>query len=537
MDIQKSRDLLDSKLASNEEYQNSSLQIIRQNAIGKILLPTGSGKTRIESLAILEDIWEKENCGQKGVYAFAAHRLSLIEQLLEDFYEMSKDVNVDNIDFILNGSFNGCYGYITKKGISSPGVFKTAQYDFGPKNAIIDYVKSANFERGRHCVIFTTYQSIDNLSKIDHVDLAVFDEAHEICEKGNYKNLFETIQGKSVADLILKKIYFTATHRETSIANNNDANSMRGMNNKEKFGDILYEMVPSEAITRDLISQPRILHADVEYNTDKAGVAKEELYNNARMRIKAIKEIYFYHESSIRQTSSTPENINAKIMMRLRGAGEINAMYNDKEFVEWCKFNNIKYFAATSKHGLWSNGKHVKNRKSFLNELSNLEDKDRAIIMQYEILTTGIDLPNLTAVWGWGEINAISLAQFCGRAARLHPEDRKARYLTGARPEIKPYFDIILTPFFMGDDTSKVCEVMLKKLYDIYGTLPYIIDPISITNTKDENEEENFNSATEDLNGKSGSVADIKCVIKNFRLEKKLNKIMEESLKELEELL
>jgi superfamily II DNA or RNA helicase len=65
-------------------HQHKALNHLKDEIIGQISIPTGTGKTRIQVDVHISDMIEKTKNGQTGVYVIGAHRLALCSQLLYD---------------------------------------------------------------------------------------------------------------------------------------------------------------------------------------------------------------------------------------------------------------------------------------------------------------------------------------------------------------------------------------------------------------------------------------------------------------------
>ena len=93
-------------------------------------------------------------------------------------------------------------------------------------------------------VIFTTYHSNDKAADVvascgEQVELDINDEGHFLTQE-NFSTIFDVYEPK-------RQFFFTATMRVTK------ADDGRGMQNFERFGDIIYSMPIADAIERKLI--------------------------------------------------------------------------------------------------------------------------------------------------------------------------------------------------------------------------------------------------------------------------------------------
>lgn len=440
------------------------LRLHQQNAIlkmdgetkGQILLPTGVGKTYVQIYKILETLQSSES----AISLMTAHRLLLCEQLIKELLKFSCDFNlygkfdvlsigsdgIDNDDFI---KIKDDVKELTKE----CNITNTTT-----KEEILKAVHKAK-KLKRHLLIVSTYQSVGRLEGIP-IDIACLDEAHTITEESKFDSI-DLIQPN-----IKKCFFFTATQ----VCGCNG----RGMENEDFFGKILHFVTPKEAIeTGDIL--PPVFH-------------KVMLDEGKPTILTAIQAAFKAHREKVLQFSS--EKLYPKLLVSSDGVDKMNDLIQTDSFQKWTLENGIHIISFSSKGYFINNSGSVHgllevSRSEALDKLHSLTDSDSAIIFHYDILTEGIDLPNLTGVLPLRELNKVKFKQTLGRPARLHTIDRAKLYAIPCKVRkttidsdnkihpssdlIKPVFWVIQTPLLNEqaiDSNEKMVDI-IRNTYEL----------------------------------------------------------------------
>lgn len=451
--------------AKHRDHQTKALNHIKDESIGQITIPTGTGKTRIQVDVHISDMIEKTKQGQTGVYVIGAHRLALCSQLLYDIVEVAIpcglqfDVLQVNSNTFTNDAIRT---QLRKEGklddnlrafndLISKGANTTRQDD------VLDFVLKAK-ANNRHVIIVATYHSINKLAILPEIDICTYDEAHITLGENFTDNISQ------VQPLIKRNFFFTATRKVIG--------AFSGMNDTEKFGEVLYSVSPRTMIEAGEIVPPR-LHS-IRISED----AEDGDYDNNKMLIKTISESFAQHKAMIKECSANPDMIGAKLLVSCNGSKELKTIIASMPFRLWCDDHNIKVFSFSTNDevGYRFNFKEV-TRTELFSKMNDLTDDEDAIIFHIDILTEGIDLPSITGVMPLRNLNQSKLIQTIGRATRLLSHDRTQLYSGKIQPNqpkayVKPFCWFLVPQLFesLGDYNSM--KRLLRDIMNSYDVRP-----------------------------------------------------------------
>jgi superfamily II DNA or RNA helicase len=446
-------------------HQHKALNHLKDEIIGQISIPTGTGKTRIQVDVHISDMIEKTKNGQTGVYVIGAHRLALCSQLLYDIVEVAIPCGLQfDVLQVNSNSFtnDAIRTQLRKEGkiddnlrsfndLISKGANTTRQDD------VLDFVNKAK-ANNRHVIIVATYHSINKLAILPEIDICTYDEAHITLGENFTDNISQ------VQPIIKKNFFFTATRKVVG--------TFSGMNDTEKFGEVLYSLSPRTMIEAGEIVPPR-LHS-IRISED----AEDGDYDNNKMLIKTISESFAQHKAMIKSCSANPDLIGAKLLVSCTGSKELKTIIASMPFRLWCDDNNIKVFSFSTNDevGYRFNFKEV-TRTELFSKMNDLTDSQDAIIFHIDILTEGIDLPSITGVMPLRNLNQSKLIQTIGRATRLLPYDRQQLYSGQILPNqpntyVKPYCWFLVPQLFesLGDFNSM--KRLLRDIMNSYDVRP-----------------------------------------------------------------
>jgi DNA or RNA helicases of superfamily II len=444
-------------MAEHREHQVRAINATKKANIGQVCIPTGTGKTRIQVHLHVLDMLEKAEKKETGVYVITAHRIALCKQLLEDFINLVATCRLPfDCIFVSSGVLDEDDIY-EKHMIEEISKENTHFYQTTRQDAVREAVDRAKNE-GRHVILVSTYHSLAHLKLLDKIDLITYDEAHTIASSRhndeNFEGHVKTIQD---LDIVQRQYFFTATRK---VCGDDD-----GMNNKEIYGEVLYEEPIINMIHAGEIVPPRIHHI----KTVQFGEFK-----NDKMIIKTIVDAFSRHKQALQTASPLSGNLGAKLLVSAEGSPEINAIQESSKFKVWCFKNKIKLFTFSSEYGfyMFKEGVWTKvTRNVIFDGMQALPDSEDAILIHIDILAEGIDLPSITGVLPFRELNLIKLFQTIGRASRLLKDDRKQLYSGKVKPMewdkmIKPYSWLILADLDPDSIDSNIkMEASIEKVY------------------------------------------------------------------------
>lgn len=352
-------------------HQADALAAIKTANIGRIVIPTGGGKTAVQAFTIRDTINENKH----KVHLVLAPRIALVNQLIVEYRNMigQKYLAVA----FHSGRHEPDYTKVkwSEKATTSPQV-------------IAEEMVRANRMK-KDLVIFSTYASFEKLLPINF-ETVIADESQYCVAEGH----FEVIRALN-AD---RKYFFTATERHTPDSNG------RGLNNEDVFGPVLYQVAPKTLIEKGYIVAPR-LHVCEAKTKDNAYTVINEVIEVAKKQIEL--------------SSNLPIN---KVLFAMKGTADVEEVLENISEIK-ANFPNNKIFTITSKRGCNVDGQQMP-RGNFMKEL---RDCDKALIFHYDILSEGIDVDGITGVVIMRNMNHSKLLQTIGRAVRVYKADPSAK--------------------------------------------------------------------------------------------------------------
>lgn len=338
--------------------------------IGRIVIPTGGAKTRIEALCVEKyGILNKKSCGASLVLF---HRIALGQQHVKSFLNWIPNKNWSYAEFHSGRKSNDEY---------------SESFNSTDKRLLLNYIKVKNKEN-KHVIVFSTYQSFHKLTDIDF-DIMIADESQFLVqnsESKDYRSLFASIKAN-------KKLCFTATEKWT------DSEKGRGLNNKHVFGPRIYEIKPHILIDRGIIVKPKI-HIAKTSEVETKEKMLDFCIEIAMHQDKVFKEAIGFSKTLF----AMPDSLNIKSI--LDNIVLLKSMLPD---------HDIYIIHSNPEIGMTRNGKMLNDRDQFLDEI----DKSRScLIFHYDILSEGIDISDITGVALLRTLTTCKLLQTVGRSLR-----------------------------------------------------------------------------------------------------------------------
>jgi superfamily II DNA or RNA helicase len=434
----------------HRQHQIDAIRKIKQDysvgiTTGQVISPCGTGKTRIQiSLHIENMICNSE----PGVYVIASHRLSLNRQLLGGLIEVAVNCGL-SFDVLYIGSYQSALSNYYAKyhhfGYTSKVSRHLASTNYNDIEKFIAEAKDLN----RHVIIASTYDSFSSLQNINPINIITFDEAHNTIQKDFTNNI------SKVKNNIIRQYFFTATRKV--------AGEIGGMNNKDFYGDILVDISPKEMLDCGEIVPPMLHMIDSETGETASS-------SNKDMLIKNTIEAFLAHRDMLKEYSSKPKEIGAKLLVGCNSINEMEEIYS--ALILEPMANDMQMFAISSDRCSvnWINV----SKEIFFSKLMDLTDAEDAIIFNVDMLTEGIDLPSITGVMPLRNLGLTKLIQLLGRALRLNQNDRNKLY-TGdldLSQRTKP-FGCLVMPRHLStiNEHEQMIETAIN-FYSYWGTMP-----------------------------------------------------------------
>lgn len=410
---------------------------IQEDTRGQVIIPTGGGKTRIESDSINLSI---HNGGL--IYIVMAPRIVLVNQILNHCWDHKY---IDWVKLLVRSGQDERLKFYSDEEYADAEVMATTSVE-----DIRQAISSAIYNH-TPIIIFSTYHSADAIGKALHIirtsaDLVIGDEAHNMTTEGFNKLLDPEVVPAH------KWLFFTATRR---------LGKRIGMDNADIFGDILYQIQPSVLVSGSIIVPPRmhILHHK-NYASDALFVVSAVLRH--------LKEFTPSEFRMIIACKGVQEAHNK------RGVHTLAA-----ELREQKELNDF-FIAAISSNTELMKGEitalNIKNTSTARKEIfDRYMDNKYAMILHYDILSEGIDLPGTTAVMPLRSLSPLRAVQFIGRSLRIIGSDRAKLKSKAIRPGntkgwAKPFGWIIVPDDVTGnyrDNILSLINSMRRSEFDI----------------------------------------------------------------------
>lgn len=452
----------DNWLRMNRDHQMEAYDIANKNSIGQISLPTGTGKTRVQIALHVSKMIKMSQNNTTGVFVIGAHRLALCSQLLTELIEVVVNAGLP-FDILFIGSDryseDAVHCKFRKKGLNA---YVNNAHSTTRRDEVLSAYQNAQSKQ-RHLIVVSTYHSWNKLDVLDTITQATYDEAHTLIGDSFMENI------TLVKPKIQHNFFFTATRRVQG--------DSEGMNNTDIFGEVLCEIAPRKMIQKGEIVPPKLHIIQTENDGD---------YDNHTMLVNTVIAGYEQHRHLVKSHVSknfTDVELGAKMLISTTGNLEMFELHNDPRFKEYCISNEIAVFAFSSQEGVYCNFTKC-SRSNALKLMNEMPDDEDAILIHIDILTEGIDVPSVTGVMPFRELNTVKLLQTIGRGARLLKCDRKGIYGGDVAPMdfdsyVKPCVWVILPELFRSLGNSQAMRNTISTIVNSYEI------PVEEYNTQD----------------------------------------------------
>ena len=355
-------------------HQQEALTALQTTDKGRIVIPTGGGKTLVEAFALRDIINSKH---QPTIHVVLAPRIALVNQLIKEYR-----------DFIGQS-------YITLAFHSSrhePDYQKVRwaeQATTQPQMIVTEFERAKSM--GKDLVLFCTYASCEKLLGFKFSTL-IADES-QYCVSEGY---FETVSNIN-AD---KKYFFTATEKHTP------SDSGRGLNNTEVFGEVLYQVSPKQLIDEGYIVAPRLHIMEATTKNDSYTIVDECI------------------QIAKKQQELSSHLPVCKTLFAMKGTDDVKTIVESIDKIKQA-LPSFRVFTIVSNGHVGAMVDGVKMARG--NFMKELRETDNALIFHYDILSEGIDVDGITGVAILRNMNHSKLLQTIGRAVRVYKANPSAK--------------------------------------------------------------------------------------------------------------
>ena len=377
-------------------HQEDALSSMEENDLGKIILPTGAGK----SIVFIKNTIEQFKSDIPQTVCVVAPRILLAVQLSADY-----EKHVNNAKFIHVHSGSRLKYYRTTK-------TEDLEQWFG-------------HHKDHHKLIFTSYNSLKKITGSNiKVDTYNFDECHNSTKKSFFPHIEDAVKK---AD---RKYFFTATPKNSSVPTKKP-----GMNIAEVYGHDICKIPMTQIVNDGYVLPPLVVKKEVDIEE-----SMDEMNNNLILK-------------------TLDEDCPKKVLIAAKSTKSIISLIGETDFVSQLRDRNYHVLHITAMHGAYIDGREVK-RGVFFNTLNEWgqDDSKKFVLLNYSILSEGINVSGLDAVIFLRNMDVIAMCQTIGRVIRLHKED--ADHITSGELQVgdyrnykKPYGLVVLP---ISDDKSKI---------------------------------------------------------------------------------
>ena len=348
-------------------HQQDALDAISTSNKGRIVIPTGGGKTAVEAFALRDII---NSSTETKIHLVLAPRIALVNQLIKEYR------NFIGQNYIAVAFHSGRHEPDFEK------VRWAEQATTKHETVVGEFARAKRM--GKDLVVFSTYASFNKLLNFKFETL-IADESQYCITEG----YFETIRDITAN----KQYFFTATERHTA------TNTGRGLNNQEVFGDVLYQIAPQTLIELGYIVAPRLHVMSAESKSESYTVVDEVIQL-------AAKQIELSFQMPV-----------CKVLFAMKGTDDVKTIVENITKLK-AEFPNFRIFTIVSNSKLGAMVDGVKMARG--NFMKELRETDNALIFHYDILSEGIDVDGITGVALLRNMKKAKMLQTIGRAVRVY---------------------------------------------------------------------------------------------------------------------
>ena len=478
-------------------YQNETVDNIDKlmeqgfNFNGKVILPTGAGKTKIMEYLIGYFINKSTT---PLCFATYCHRLMLSNNLLAR--EINAYVNTFNMKklTVITLHSNDMKEFIDK--LNTENKINVTWHHDGQvgKNFIHhdndtdvkfmeyrDYSKSmkkvieTENAAGRDVMFAILYHSMDKMIGTGiEFDFAFYDEAHTTTSNEFFGKMEDIVKLSGI------NLFFTAT--PTSDHEGFD------MNNETIYGKEIINKLPYELVEGKFITPIKLIIMDLMDKENKI-ISYDEKQNKVSNQLEAIMSVFESHTKKIHNDSNNKKE--PILFVSVSGNKILEEINNPttrigKKFKSWRINESVDLYTTSSEQkgyiDYFEDDEHDLrdlNKDEFIEHLNKeVKGGRKTIIIQIDQLTEGIDLPCINGALNLRSNgkNPAKFLQFIGHAVRRDDEDRKLILneevkWNDTEKFVKPSAYVYMATNTNADDEIRMQIDVLEHLYQNYGAI------------------------------------------------------------------
>ena len=439
------------------QHQVEMVEAMRTNAKGILQAPTGSGKTLVQA----EVASDYATPGFK-VVVVSTPRIALSNQVANeylDYFAYSKMISPTSYNTILVHSGNAVEfaeedmtlterkALLNFKGKAVTATSFTSEF--------VEKVQASQKE-DKPLFVFTTYHSTkEKVAEVLNamgvtVACHLNDEAHYLTTE-KFSQIFEDFRPQT-------QYFFTATPITSESAEG------RGMNNTQRFGEMIFKMNYKEAVDKGLI-----LDINVRMLTSRSNL----IFTPDEVK----SQIGDLVDHAFAQTEEEFPGLGAKMLVAAKDSNQIRTFLRSDEFAD-LRAEGVEIFTVHSNKDVMTHNGEVISRKVF-DKKKDVMGKDpsvKMVIVHYDILSEGIDIPGLLNVLILRQMTTAKFMQTVGRVVRLYR----------ANPELKKR-GLVMFPDISDKDMMVQFKNMIQSLIKDYGYSAELLREMITKGAKEDN--------------------------------------------------
>ena len=214
---------------------------------------------------------------------------------------------------------------------------------------------------GDHCIVFTTYHSLNRLEQAAELDKTPFtDEAHNSVQRNFFtrQSIFE----------IFRCYFFKAPKHSTTV-------TKPGMNMPEIYGNVICQVDAPELVEGGYILPPKVVVKQLDMVQDKKMIADRDSENL----------LFIIDDNSLN-----------KILICARSTKQIMLLISQSSFCKDLSDRGYSWMTITAKTGAIIDGQKV-NREVFFETLNawGRDPNKKFVVLHHSILSEGINVSGL----------------------------------------------------------------------------------------------------------------------------------------------
>ena len=390
-----------------KEAISKSLAYFKEHTRGKLVMAPGTGKT-FTSLKIAEALMEEADKTNYNVL-YLVPSIQLLSQTLFNW-------NSDKADDITMTSFSVVSDKKATKKKSGEDDLSAKDVGFPATTNVAelmaDYVSVKNQPQKNMTVVFSTYQSIDVITKAQgqgypEFDLIISDEAHRTTGASQMgdASVFTKVHDNNIVKGKLR-LYQTATPKVygPEAKKKADDNSMviSSMDDETKYGKEIFRLGFGDAVSRGYLTDYKVSVLAVSESYINKEMQKVMASNTSELKVSDIGKIIGVWNAMVKRNGITGEITGAPMK---RAIAFTDTIEHSKRIADEFNYVINDYLGAQAEDSFSVDVHHVDGglnalqKKTELDWLaSDMADNEARVLSNVRFLTEGIDVPNLDAV-------------------------------------------------------------------------------------------------------------------------------------------